>query len=114
MVQSVRPQDASGVYRRTLGEVNQAAPTGQSRAAGGAGRTRRSDTVALSEQARLLASSLEAVEQAPDIRAEVVQELRAQVNDGTYRVNVNQIAARMLRAAAESAGGAEGAPGAQA
>lgn len=103
MVQSVRPQDASGVYRRTLGEVSQAGTSGQSRAAGGAGRTRRSDSVALSEQARLLARTLEAAEAASDVRPELVDELRTQVNDGTYRVNVNQIAARMLQAASDSA-----------
>ncbi len=103
MVQSVRPQDASGVYRRTLGEVGQTGAAAPSRSTGGAGRTRRSDSVALSEQARLLARSLEAAEGASDVRPELVEELRGQVNDGTYRVNVNQIAARMLQSAADSA-----------
>ena len=108
MVQSVRPQDASGVYRRTLGEVGQTAGPGQSRTSGGASRARRGDSVALSEQARLLARTLEATEAASDVRPALVEELRAQVNDGTYRLNVNQIAARMLQAASDgTTGGAQ-------
>ncbi len=107
MVQSVRPQDASGVYRRALGEVAQAGGAMQSRA-GGAARTRRADSVALSEQARLLARSLEAAEAASDVRPELVENLRSQVNDGTYRVNANQIAARMLQAATGATGATEG------
>ncbi|MCC6238655.1 MAG: flagellar biosynthesis anti-sigma factor FlgM [Dehalococcoidia bacterium] len=98
MVQSVRPQDASGVYRRSLGEVGQAGGAAQTRT-GGAVRARRSDSVALSEQARLLARTLEAAEAASDVRPELVESLRTRVNDGTYSVNANQIAARMLQAA---------------
>jgi anti-sigma28 factor (negative regulator of flagellin synthesis) len=46
------------------------------------------------------------------VRTDLVQQLRNDVQDGTYRVNANQVAARMLRSAAEE--GAAPADGAQA
>jgi negative regulator of flagellin synthesis FlgM len=103
MVQSVRPQDASGIYRRTLGGVSGAEGAAPARSNGAPGRARRTDSVALSEQARLLARALEVVEEAPDARAELVTRLRAAVEDGTYRVDANQIAARLLQASSEGA-----------
>lgn len=99
MVQSVRPQDASGVYRRTLGGVDPAGVAAPQRSGGGAGRTRRADSVALSNQAVLLARALQAAEQTPDVRAELVQSLRTAVQDGTYSVDAGVIAARLLASA---------------
>ncbi len=109
MVQSVRPQDASSVYRRTLGGINPADATPPPRSTGAPARSRRVDSVALSDEAVLLARALEAAEQTPDVRADLVQGLRAAVDDGTYRVDAAQIAARLLAGASESAAPADGA-----
>jgi flagellar biosynthesis anti-sigma factor FlgM len=59
-----------------------------------------------------LARALEAAHAAPEVRAELVQQLKSSVSDGTYRVDAGQLAARML--AAEAAGGTASAEGAQA
>jgi negative regulator of flagellin synthesis FlgM len=118
MVQSIRPQDASGVYRRNL--AGAAAADGASppaRGAGGANRTRRTDSVALSDEARLLARSLQAAHDTPEVRDGLVAELRASVNDGTYRIDARRIAIQLLAAAAANTtedAGAQGATGAQA
>lgn len=97
MVQSVRPQDASGVYRRTLGAVTTGEAGAASRSASPA-RSRRTDSVALSDQARLLARAVEAAGQAPDARAALVESLRASVQDGTYVADPFGTAAGMLAA----------------
>ncbi len=110
MVQSVRPQDASGIYRRTIGGINPADVAPAQRSTGGAPRVRRADTVALSEEAMLLARALEAAEHGPDVRTDLVQGLRAAVHDGTYRVDATQIAARMLAASASDAATAADGP----
>lgn len=112
MVQSIRPQDASGVYRRNLAGATAAEGTPAQRAAnGGGGRTRRTDSVALSSEAVLLARSLQAAQGAPEIREELVAQLRASVQDGTYRVDAQRIAGQLLAASREHEG-ATGAAGA--
>jgi negative regulator of flagellin synthesis FlgM len=114
MVQSIRPQDASGIYRRNLAGAA-AAEGAPQRAAGGSGRGRRTDSVALSSEAVLLARSLQAVQGSPEVRADLVAQLRASVQDGTYRIDAQRIAGQLLAAAAENArAGAGEATGAQA
>jgi negative regulator of flagellin synthesis FlgM len=114
MVQSIRPQDASGVYRRNLSGLGASEGAPSPRAAAGSTRARRSDSVALSDEAQLLARSLHAAESVPDVRETLVAQLRASVQDGTYRVDARRIAQQLLAAANEArdlagAGGAEGA-----
>ncbi len=108
MVQSVRPQDASSVYRRTLGAVTPSGEAGSASRSASPARSRRADSVALSDQARLLAHALEAAAQAPDARAELVESLRASVQNGTYTPDPVGIAAGML-AADEANASVEGA-----
>jgi negative regulator of flagellin synthesis FlgM len=116
MVQSIRPQDASGVYRRNLAGMTAAEGAPAQRGAAGAGRTRRTDSVALSSEAQLLARSLQAVENSPEVREGLVAQLRASVQDGTYRIDARRIAGQLLAAAGDAAGTTEaaGAEGAQA
>ena len=104
MVQSIRPQDASGVYRRNLAGAAAAEGAQQNqRAAGGNGRARRTDSVALSSEAMLLARGLQAAHESPEVRADLVAQLRASVQDGTYRIDAQRIAGQLLAAAAENA-----------
>ncbi|MFN8638336.1 MAG: flagellar biosynthesis anti-sigma factor FlgM [Dehalococcoidia bacterium] len=108
MVQSVRPQDASSVYRRTLGAVAPGEAAAASPRPATAARSRRTDSVALSDQAQLLARALDATTQATDTRAALVASLRASVQDGTYVANAGDTAAAMLAAdAAEPIDGAQ-------
>lgn len=96
MVQSIRPQDASGVYRRNLAGATAAEGASAPRGAAGAGRSRRTDSVALSSEALLLARSLQAAHAAPELREQLVAQLRASVQDGTYRVDARRIAGELL------------------
>jgi flagellar biosynthesis anti-sigma factor FlgM len=107
MVQSIRPQDASGVYRRNLAGAAAVEGASTHRAANGSGtRTRRTDSVALSNEAVLLARSLQAAQGAPEVRDALVAHLRASVQDGTYRVDAQRIAGQLLAATREHEGGA--------
>jgi negative regulator of flagellin synthesis FlgM len=56
----------------------------------------RSDSAGITGEARDLARALSAVESAPDVRAEKVQALRAQVERGTYRPNPRDVAEKIL------------------
>jgi flagellar biosynthesis anti-sigma factor FlgM len=97
MVQAVRPQDASGIYQRSVGaaaEAEAAAP-GRSRPPAEGGRTRRADAVALSEQAQALVRARQTVDEAPDVRESLVAALRQQVLDGNYAVDPDAIADAM-------------------
>jgi flagellar biosynthesis anti-sigma factor FlgM len=111
MVQSVRPQDASGVYRRTI-DATQPVDAATPQRTGGPTRARRADTVALSEQGLQLARALEAANAAPEVRAELVDQIKLSVADGTYRVAAGAIALRLLGSndgeAAAPAAGAQG------
>lgn len=52
--------------------------------------------VELSSRSRELHDALRAANAAPDVREAVVSEVRAKLNDGTYRVDPETIARRML------------------
>ena len=54
------------------------------------------DTVEISNEARQKARALEAVEAAPDVRADRVAELRQQIQNGTYNVTAEQLADRLI------------------
>jgi negative regulator of flagellin synthesis FlgM len=53
-------------------------------------------SVQLSDGLRTIQHAVEQVRQAPDVRAERVQELRRQVEAGEYNVTSAQLAAKML------------------
>lgn len=55
------------------------------------------DTIALSPEARLLATTVSAAGSAPDTRAEKVRDLKEQVQSGTYKPDIRKAAANLLR-----------------
>jgi negative regulator of flagellin synthesis FlgM len=114
MVQPIRPQDASGVYRRNLAGTTAAEGAPAQQGAGGAVRSRRTDSVALSSEAVLLARSLQAAHAAPDMREELVAQLRASLQDGTYRIDARRIAGQLLAATREHEGSTGASTGAEA
>ena len=70
-------------------------PTGEN-GARPSGRGEHRDTVAMSEQGSALARIHEAVEATPDVRADRVAELKARIQAGTYDVDTDALAERML------------------
>ncbi len=61
-------------------------------------RTERAsgDTLEISDRARELARAHEAVEAAPDVRAEKVARIKQQVESGTYSVPAEELAKKLL------------------
>jgi negative regulator of flagellin synthesis FlgM len=57
----------------------------------------RKDRVSLSPQARELLNAQRALAAIPDVRAEKVEAIKARIADGTYRIDSEQIAAKMIR-----------------
>jgi negative regulator of flagellin synthesis FlgM len=87
MVQPIRPNDASGIYRQQVGQAEAAEAAAQARRAGGASAGQRADRVTLSEGAREFARIMDAVKAAPDTRAERVDALRDRIAAGQYEVD---------------------------
>ena len=58
------------------------------------------DEAVLSAQARALGRARAALAEVPEIRAERVSAVRAQIESGTYRIPYDQLAGRLLRSAA--------------
>jgi negative regulator of flagellin synthesis FlgM len=56
----------------------------------------RADGTSLSSAAQELLKARRAVSEAPDVRADLVAELRRQVQAGTYKVDAREIARRLL------------------
>lgn len=54
------------------------------------------DEVVVSEDARLMNAAMDAIRNTPDVRADKVARLKAMVEAGTYAVNGQDIAARMV------------------
>jgi negative regulator of flagellin synthesis FlgM len=57
----------------------------------------RKDRVSLSPQARELLNAQKALAAIPDVREEKVEAIKARIADGTYRIDSEQIAAKMIR-----------------
>jgi negative regulator of flagellin synthesis FlgM len=55
------------------------------------------DRISVSDRARVMAAVSRSVAATGDVRAEKVASLKAAINDGSYEVDVNGIAARLLR-----------------
>lgn len=98
MIQPIRPQDASGIYQRQVSSSREAgeAPAQRTGAAGRGDQPRRTDHVAVSDEARLFARIMQSVVDAPDIRATRVAELRQRVESGTYQVDADALARLMF------------------
>ncbi|MBU0991141.1 MAG: flagellar biosynthesis anti-sigma factor FlgM [Proteobacteria bacterium] len=58
--------------------------------------TAKGDTVSLSTASKDLQTAKAAAESAPEIRAEKVEELRTAIKEGTYEVNPDKIADKMV------------------
>jgi negative regulator of flagellin synthesis FlgM len=68
----------------------------------GANKASRADSVTLSADARSLAAARDAVQQAPDVRAEKVDAIKQSVADGTYSVPASVLARKLLDASNQS------------
>lgn len=93
MVQPIRPHDASGIYRREVSNSEAADAANGARRGGVAGAAKRSDRVTLSEGAREFGRIMQAVQEAPDVRADRVAELKSRIESGSYQVDHNGLAA---------------------
>ena len=56
----------------------------------------KADTVEISDRARELARAKQAVDAAPDVRADKVAELKQKIEDGTYNVPAEALADKLL------------------
>ncbi|WP_250645498.1 flagellar biosynthesis anti-sigma factor FlgM [Salidesulfovibrio onnuriiensis] len=55
------------------------------------------DKVVLSSEAKLRSTALQAANDAPDVRRKKVDELKAQVREGTYKPDIKKAAANLIR-----------------
>lgn len=85
-----------GAVNRTTGIAGNSQPPNQTQ---GAEIATPAAQVELSSQAQTLASAKAAVDAAPDMRDDLVANLKAQVDAGTYNVSGKDIAEQMVRRA---------------
>ncbi len=57
----------------------------------------KADTVDISDTAKKIQEAKSHLENIPDIREEKVAELKSQIENGTYEINADKIASKMLR-----------------
>ncbi|MDA0270320.1 MAG: flagellar biosynthesis anti-sigma factor FlgM [Chloroflexi bacterium] len=97
MIQPIRPQDASGIYQRQVTQSQEAGEVAASRTTGTQrGSARRTDEVALSDEARGFARIMQAVSETTDLRADRVEALRQRVDAGDYQVDADALARLLL------------------
>lgn len=58
--------------------------------------TSQRDLASISSRGRFVATAMRSVQDAPDVRADRVAELKAAIADGAYHSNPNSIAERLL------------------
>jgi flagellar biosynthesis anti-sigma factor FlgM len=94
--------DIERISQRYTGEVGEAAAARRvertpSEAARRADAERpRGDTLEISDRARELARARQAVDEAPDARAEKVADIKKRIEDGTYTVSPKLLARKLL------------------
>lgn len=87
-----------GDYGGYTSQLQETAQRTQDQSAAQTAQTQQTgDKVALSPEARLLATTLNAASSAPDVRADKVRELKEQVQSGTYKPDIKKAAANLLR-----------------
>lgn len=60
-------------------------------------RTSKGDGVELSKEAQQVKALRDKVSQVPEVRAERIEDLRKQIQAGTYRPDAKEVAAKMLK-----------------
>ncbi len=80
-------QGVSGVKPKELSEKVTGSPFGGT----------QKDRVEISSEARMAARLLEEVKSLPEIRVEVVEQLRSAIQTGQYRIDPVKIAERLIR-----------------
>lgn len=97
MVQPIRPQDVTSVYRQQAASTSRAGqPGADGTGAGPRAAGRRSDRVQLSDEAVQLRRVLDSIAEHPELREQRIAELRAQIDSGTYDRGFTQVASRLL------------------
>lgn len=80
-----------------INAMNQVYNANKAKKAYGASNTAKSkDTLALSDFAKELSVAKTAVDQTPDVRQARVEEIKQQMESGTYNVTANQIADKII------------------
>ena len=94
-------QDAARTYVQNNDAARAAAQAAQQvqKTAHGQRHAARADSVTLSDDARSLATAREVVQQAPDVRANKVADIKKQVDTGTYQVSAHVLARKLLNTA---------------
>ncbi len=87
-VRSNRAGDAGQVFDSTVAVAKEVPSSGT----GSAPR----DNVTLSDQARALSRARTAAHSAPDVREQLVEQLRSRIQDGQYQFGDDRVAARLL------------------
>ncbi len=80
-------------YSKKRIEQNRAANAGKTASSS----TETSDKVVLSSEAKLRSTALQTASEAPDVRRRKVDELKAQVREGTYKPDIKKAAANLIR-----------------
>jgi flagellar biosynthesis anti-sigma factor FlgM len=88
-------QSAARTYVQNA-EVSSANSAAKTKSAEKAAGQSRADSVVLSADARSLAAARDAVQHAPDVRAEKVDAIKQRITDGTYHVPANVLARKLL------------------
>jgi len=57
----------------------------------------KTDTVVISDTARRIQEAQKQIQTIPDVRADKVAEIRNQIENGTYEINADQIAGKMIK-----------------
>jgi flagellar biosynthesis anti-sigma factor FlgM len=57
----------------------------------------KTDTVVISDAAKRIQEVQKQIQAIPDVRADKVAEIRNQIESGTYQINADQIAGKMIK-----------------
>jgi len=95
----IDPSRLHSIGRGSVGGVRPAGVDGVSPVdgAGAAGAAGEVDRLALSHRAEEIRAARAALAEAPEVRAERVAQLKAQIEAGTYRVDADTVAERILK-----------------
>jgi len=98
-----RQNDPAVTGQSATRRTDRAAGNAQPKPDAGSNVQPQGDTVEISDHSRALSKAHQAVNAAPDVRADKVAEIKKRIEDGTYSVSPEMLARKMLGLPDESA-----------
>lgn len=96
MIDKISGQSPAGYTRETAYSKEISTGVAKAKTPAAHANSSSADAVELSEQAQILQKAMQGAQNAPDVRTDIVQEIKGQIETGNYSVNHQDLADKII------------------